>query len=64
MKIILSILAFIVLGLSPTYAQKYLQPSNKYMKESVKGVSVTYKDGYIIIKNNSKYDLGGFEYFG
>ncbi|KFF17580.1 hypothetical protein B0A62_10545 [Flavobacterium hydatis] len=46
-----------MLGLTPSYAQKYLQPSNKYMKETVKGVSFTYKDGYIVIKNNSKYNL-------
>ncbi|MET3019065.1 hypothetical protein [Flavobacterium hydatis] len=57
MKIILSIVTFIMLGLTPSYAQKYLQPSNKYMKETVKGVSFTYKDGYIVIKNNSKYNL-------
>lgn len=57
MKIILSIVVFIMLGLTSGNAQKILQPSNKYMKETVKGVSFTYKDGYIVIKNNSKYDL-------
>ena len=57
MKIILSLVAFIAFGMSQAYAQKFSQPSNKFMKETVNGVSYTYKDGYIILKNNSKYNL-------
>lgn len=57
MKIILSIAVFIAFGISQTYAQKFSQPSNNFMKETVNGVSYTYKDGYIILKNNSKYNL-------
>lgn len=57
MKIILSIAVFIAFGISQTYAQKFSQPSNNFMKETVNGVSYIYKDGYIILKNNSKYNL-------
>lgn len=57
MKIIFSIAVFIAFGISQTYAQKFSQPSNNFMKETVNGVSYTYKDGYIILKNNSKYNL-------
>lgn len=59
MKRILLASFLLVAGISG-YAQTY-QPftsKNKTYLATVKGLSYTYKDGIITLKNNGKYDLG------
>lgn len=59
MKKSLLVLFLLIAGISG-YSQTY-QPvtsKNKTYLETVKGVSYTYKDGFVTFKNNGKYDLG------
>lgn len=57
-KIILALLLAIA-GFSG-YAQTYqaITSKNKIYLETLKGVSYTYRQGIITLKNNGKYDLG------
>jgi hypothetical protein len=57
-KLLVAIL-FVFAGLSG-YAQTYLPVTskNKTYLATVKGVTYTYKNGVITLKNNGKYDLG------
>ena len=59
MKKIFISLFLLIAGLSG-YAQTYqsVTSKNKTYLATVKGVTYTYKDGVVTLKNNGKYDLG------
>lgn len=55
--LILSILLFAgISGYTQTY--KPVTSTNKYYLQTVKGITYTYKNGVIEVKNNSKYAIG------
>ncbi|MCO4294473.1 hypothetical protein NF867_16545 [Solitalea sp. MAHUQ-68] len=57
-KRLLQLLVCLLLMTVSAHAQKYLPPpNNETFKETVKGVSYTYLDGYITVINNSGHDL-------
>lgn len=59
MKKIILVLLLAITGFSG-YAQSYqaITSKNKTYLETLKGVSYTYKQGVVTLKNNGKYDLG------
>jgi len=59
MKKILLALILLMAGISG-HAQTYkpVASKNKTYLATVKGLSYTYKDGVVTLKNNGKYDLG------
>jgi len=59
MKKIILVLLLAIAGFSG-YAQTYqaITSKNKTYLETLKGVSYTYKQGVVTLKNNGKYDLG------
>ncbi|KQM77004.1 hypothetical protein ASE74_17200 [Pedobacter sp. Leaf216] len=59
MKKTILILLLAMAGFSG-YAQTYqaITSKNKTYLETLKGVSYTYKDGVVTLKNNGNYDLG------
>ncbi|POY36325.1 hypothetical protein C3K47_11285 [Solitalea longa] len=52
-------IVFILLFISGSaYAQKYMPPpNNDTFKETVKGVTYVYAEGYVTVTNNSGHDL-------
>jgi hypothetical protein len=58
-KKIILVLLLAIAGFSG-YAQSYqaITSKNKTYLETLKGVSYTYKQGVVTLKNNGKYDLG------
>jgi hypothetical protein len=59
MKIILTIIVLLMTGVQG-FAQTYrpVTSKNKTYLATVKGVSYSYKNGVVTLKNNGKYDLG------
>lgn len=59
MKKIILVLLLAIAGFSG-YTQTYqgITSKNKTYLETLKGVSYTYKQGVVTLKNNGKYDLG------
>jgi hypothetical protein len=59
MKIILTIIVLLVAGVKG-FAQTYrpVTSKNKTYLATIKGVSYSYKNGVVTLKNNGKYDLG------
>ncbi|MET1055075.1 MAG: hypothetical protein ABWY16_07180 [Pedobacter sp.] len=59
MRIILTIIFLLVAGVQG-FAQTYLPVTskNKTYLATVKGLSYSYKNGLVTLKNNGKYDLG------
>jgi len=59
MKKIILVLLLAIAGFSG-YTQTYqaITSKNKTYLETLKGVSFTYKQGVVTLKNNGKYDLG------
>jgi hypothetical protein len=59
MKIILTIIVLLMTGVQ-AFAQTYrpVTSKNKTYLATVKGVSYSYKNGVVTLKNNGKYDLG------
>ncbi|KQS36308.1 hypothetical protein [Pedobacter sp. Leaf194] len=51
-----SLFLFGVSGFAQIY--KPIVSTNKTYRETLKGVSYTYKDGVVTLKNNGKFDLG------
>ncbi|WP_316844902.1 hypothetical protein [Pedobacter psychrodurus] len=56
----LSLASLLLIGALSGKAQTYqaVASKNKTYLETVKGLSYTYKNGMVTIKNNGKYDLG------
>lgn len=59
MKKVILVLLLAIAGFSG-YTQTYqpITSKNKTYLETLKGVSYTYKQGVVTLKNNGKYDLG------
>ena len=55
-----ALLVVLVLFEISVHAQTYkpLVSTNKTYRETLKGVTYVYKDGFITLKNNGKFDLG------